>query len=180
MNIEMPQNGRLEFHLSRQELSRMNISFDELDYSNVETRRVIWTLIDTARKNLHADFDLTGRTLVEAFPEGDGGCRLCVTALPPPRRSISIVAQRDLTQHIFEFSLDDFLDFSNQIKKLPVTLKDGELFSNGEKYRLIIPLMDNRHDLRSLISEYGAYKGCDETLVALTREHWMALKRIGS
>ncbi len=30
MNIEMPQNGRLEFHLSRQELSRMNISFDEL------------------------------------------------------------------------------------------------------------------------------------------------------
>lgn len=177
MNIEMPQNGRLEFRLDSRDLSDLNITFDELDYSNAETRRVVWTLIDIARKNLHKDFDLTGRLLVEVFPETAGGCRLCITTLPKLQRSITVSTKRDLTQHIFEFSLDDFLDFTSQIKKLSAKI-DGEVFSNGEKYRLIIPLSENQHNLKSLMYEYGVYKGCDEIVQHCTREHWTKLKSI--
>ena len=183
MNIEMPQNDRLEFRLDSRDLSELNITFDELDYSNVETRRVVWTLIALARKSLHADFDLTGKLLVEVYPERAGGCRLCITALPKPKHNFSITAKPIFTQHIFEFSLDDLLDFTEQIKKLPATCDDGELFCNGEKYRLIIPLSDSQHSLKALIYEYGIYKGSDELALSYTREHWAplgnALKSIG-
>ena len=177
MNIEMPQNGRLEFRLDSRDLSDLNITFDELDYSNADTRRVVWTLIDIARKNLHTDFDLTGRLLIEVYPEAKGGCRLCITTLPKLQKTITVTAKRDLTQHIFEFCFDDFLDFTKQIKKLPAKL-DGELFSNGEKYRLIIPLSDNQHSLKALMYEYGVYKGCDEIALCYTREHWTKLKSV--
>ncbi len=173
----MPQNGRLEFRLDSRDLSDLNISFDELDYSNAETRRVVWTLIDIARKNLHTDFDLTGRLLVEVFPESRGGCKLCITTLPKVQKNITITAKPNLTQHIFEFGTDDFLDFTTQIKKLSAKC-DGELFSNGEKYRLIIPLSDSQHGLKALMYEYGVYKGCDEISLCCTREHWTKLKSI--
>lgn len=175
MNIEMPQNGRLEFRLDSQDLSELNITFDELDYSNIETRRVVWTLIDMARKNLHLDFDLTGRLLVEVYPERAGGCRLCITVLPKPELNISVTAKPIFTQHIFEFSLDDLLDFAEQIKKLPATCDDGELFSDGTKYRLIIPLSNSQQSLKALMHEYGIYKGSDEFTLSYTREHWSSL-----
>lgn len=184
MNIEMPHSGRLEFRLDSEDLSSLNISFDELDYANAETRRVVWTLIDLARRELHTDFDLTGRILIEVFPERSGGCRLCITALPKQERVVTATIKPSLTQHMFEFSLDDLLDFTKQIKKLPVTLNDGELFSDCEKYRLIVPLSEGQHSLITLICEYAVYKGSDEMTLGLTREHWKplgnALKSLGS
>lgn len=175
MNIEMPQNGRLEFRLDSRDLSELNITFDELDYSNAETRRVVWTLIDMARQSLHTDFDLTGKLLVEVFPEKAGGCRLCITTLQKAERNFTISAKPVFIKHIFEFTLDDFLDFAEQIKKLPATCDDGELFSDGEKYRLIIPLSDTQHCLKALMYEYGIYRGSDELTLSYTREHWVSL-----
>ena len=184
MNIDMPQNGRLEFRLDRQDLSEFNITFDELDYSNIETRRVVWTLIDIARKNLHTDFDLTGRLLVEVYPESQGGCKLCITSLPKEELNINIVAKQIFTTYVFEFSADDLLDLAKQIKKLPVKHDDGELFSNGEKFRLIVPISDSQRQLKAMLSEYGILKGDDEFTLSYTREHWEsvlsanALKRL--
>lgn len=184
MNIDMPQNGRLEFRLDSRDLSELNISFDELDYSNVETRRVVWTLIDIARKNLHAEFDLTGRLLVEVFPEKHGGCKLCITSLPKEEQNVTVVAKRIFTTYVFEFTADDLLDLTKQIKKLPVKHDDGELFSNGDKFRLIVSLSDSQRHLKALMNEYGVLKGDDELTLCYTREHWQsvisqnALKRL--
>ncbi len=172
MNIDMPQNGRLEFRLDSRDLSELNISFEELDYSNVETRRVVWTLIDIARKSLHADFDLTGRMLVEVFPEKSGGCKLCITVLPKAEYNISVSAKPIFVEHIFEFSADDLIDLTTQIKKLPVRCDDGELFSNGEKYRLIVPLSEGQRNLKTLMYEYGIFRGSDEVALSHTREYW--------
>ena len=175
MNIDMPHSGKLEFRLDSRDLGKLNISFDELDYSNVETRRVVWTLIDTARKNLHIDFDLTGRLLVEVFPEKHGGCRLCVTILPKEEQRLNIVAKPIFTTYIFEFSTDALLDLARQIKKLPVTHDDGELFSNGESFRLVVPLSDSQRKLKALMYEYGVYRGEDDFTISYTREHWQAV-----
>ena len=50
MNMEMPEKGKIMFELSDGDLSDLGITFDELDYSNIETRRVVWTLLDRAKK----------------------------------------------------------------------------------------------------------------------------------
>ncbi len=184
MNIDMPHSDKLEFRLDSRDLSELNITFDELDYSNAQTRRVVWTLVDIARKNLHTDFDLTGGLLVEVFPEKHGGCRLCITSLPKEKQNVNIVARQVFTTYVFELSADDLLDLARQIKKLPATSDDGELFSNGDKFRLIVPLPDSQRHLKALINEYGVLKGDDEFTLSYTREHWQsvisrkALKRL--
>ena len=177
MKIDTTEKDHLEFRLDSKDLSELNITFEALDYSNIETRRVVWTLIDIARKELDADFDPTGRLLVEVFPDGrQGGCRLCITSLPQTRRSITIVATQTFTPHIFEFSsADDLIDMAKQIKKLPITSDDGELYKSNDKYRLIIPLSEKQEKLKAMLHEYVRFRGTDEVALSFTREHWSAL-----
>ncbi|MBR5272887.1 MAG: adaptor protein MecA [Clostridia bacterium] len=185
MKIDMPEKDRLEIRLDERDLSRLNISFEQLDYSNIETRRIVWTLIDVARKELGADFDPTGKMLVEVFKSRDG-CKICITSLPRNDKSVTIVAHQIFTPCIFEFgNEDDLIDMSKQIKKLPALYEDGELFRNEDKFRLIVPIPDGHSRLKAMLYEYGVFKGSDEAALSYTREHWSpvitekALKIIG-
>ncbi len=176
MKIDTTEKDLLEFRLDSRDMSDLDITFDRFDYSNAETKRVVWTLIDIARKQYAADFDLTGRLLVEVFPDRHDGCRLCITALPKHDRCVTIVAKQTFTPHIFEFSnVDDLIDMAKQIKKLPATYDDGELFRNEDKYRLIVPIADGNSRLKAMLYEYGIFKGTDETALSYTREHWMPM-----
>lgn len=81
MKIESPTGNKIIVELSEQDMLELDITYEELDYSTSETRRVIWTLLDRAGKQLGRAIDPTKRMMIEALPCRDGGCTVCFTIL---------------------------------------------------------------------------------------------------
>ena len=73
LNITVKNEYRVEAEISADEMEQLGISYGELDYSSVETRRFLWSVIEEIRGD-GIDVDMSGRVLIEAFDGGTGGC----------------------------------------------------------------------------------------------------------
>ena len=71
MKIDSNSEGKITVALSNEDMNELDITYDELDYSNIETRRVIWTLLDKAGQQLGKCIDTDSKlhrlTKVVAF-----------------------------------------------------------------------------------------------------------------
>lgn len=61
MKIEAPEENKIVVRLTADDMTKLHITYEEMDYANIETRRVIWTLLDEARRELGRDIDPSGR-----------------------------------------------------------------------------------------------------------------------
>ena len=52
MKIEAPEENKIVVRLTADDMTKLHITYEEMDYANIETRRVIWTLLDEARREL--------------------------------------------------------------------------------------------------------------------------------
>jgi len=70
--------NKLKLILSDEDLLKYHLKFESLDYDNTETRRVLWAILDEAKKK--TGFDAAAdRTLVQTYPGRKGGCEIYVT-----------------------------------------------------------------------------------------------------
>ena len=83
MKIEAIGEEKILVALSDKDMNELDITYDEMDYSNIETRRVIWTILDEAKRSLGKPIDTNGRILIEVTPSDDGGCIMCFTLHVP-------------------------------------------------------------------------------------------------
>lgn len=176
MNIEAIENNRIIVDLSLKDMTELDITFEDMDYSNIETRRVIHIILDKARDTLHKDIDPTSRLIVEAIPKLSGGCLLFFTIMDSAstQRLLQIKKESRLLTYEFE-SIDNLFDLASVLNgNFPF---DSQLYSDGKKYRLIIQPSIGFSDIKQLISEYGALISKKELSVAHIKEHWKVLIR---
>lgn len=171
MRMETIDSHRIMIELTKDDLINLNITYEEMDYGNIETRRVIWTLLDEARKTLGCDIDPSGRLTVEAIPAPDGGCFLQFTV---PKVHVAKNA-RSMSENvlIYEFnSADDLLQASRRILTDDI---ESELYmsSDEKRYRLIVYLYSDSENTALILSEHGKICGEDELCAAFTREHFV-------
>ena len=88
MKILAPAENRITIELSARDMDALNITYEQMDYSNIETRRVVWTLLDRAGHELKRDIDPSGRMIIEAVPAGGGGCILKFTLCADGSRAV--------------------------------------------------------------------------------------------
>lgn len=153
--------------LSRTDMEQLDITYDKMDYSNIETRRVIWTILDRVRQRTGKDVDPSGNLMIEAAPDSTGGCFLMFT-VPASKKNIGTVISKNSGNWIFEFdSADNLLDMLSATDN---NLKI-KLFTDGRKYRaeLSSECAAAKH---RIIEEYGRFIGKDSLTAALTHEHW--------
>ncbi|MBQ8015916.1 MAG: adaptor protein MecA, partial [Clostridia bacterium] len=81
MKINSPAEDKIIVDLTKQDMLDLEITYEDMDYSTIETRRVIWTVLDEAGKALGRDFDPSRRMIIEAMPKNGGGCVLSFTIL---------------------------------------------------------------------------------------------------
>ena len=81
LKIVSPQENKIVIELTNADMTELDITYEEMDYGNIETRRVIWTVLDRARHALSRDIDPSGKMLIETVPAPDGGCVLYITVL---------------------------------------------------------------------------------------------------
>ena len=84
MRIEAHDDYRIAVELSDEDMDELEITYEDLDYSNIETRRVLWTILDEARQALGKEINLSEKMLIEAVPSGKGGCTIYFTVLQKP------------------------------------------------------------------------------------------------
>ncbi len=180
MNIRLMGKNKFVVELSRNVLVGLDITYEELDYSKIETRRVIWTILQKVRDDLGKDVDPAGNLLIEATADSCGGCVLRFT-VGEKRRCSDIRQTLKLTKTtdsvIYEFlSQDDLLDMlSNKGSELFKT--QNRLFKSGQRFRIVLKNEPGCQQ-KKLLEEYGI--PIERNLVELshTLEHWQSAGRI--
>lgn len=167
MKILAPSENRITIELSARDMDALNITYEQMDYSNIETRRVVWTLLDRAGHELHRDIDPSGRMLIEALPSGKGGCVLKFTLC-----SDSTVGTTSITKGekptVYEFSsLDNILDAASAAG---VCCEKSELYRSNGTYRLLMSGFF-RQSPPCVLNDFGSEKA-ETAAAAHTREHW--------
>ncbi len=77
---------RLKIVMSNEDMEKYEITCDNLDYGDTETKRVIRSILDEARQKV--GFDAKGKhVFVQVFPSKDGGCEMYVTKTPSAPQS---------------------------------------------------------------------------------------------
>lgn len=176
MKIKAQTDNRICVELTHEDMLELDITYDELDYSNIETRRVLWTLLDEARQELGKNISLTQKMLIEAIPDDNGGCTIYFTVTDEPHGRNG---KKQLVKHGFPGVVCQSKDIDNvtalaNVLKISAENVKSELFTDGEKYRLIIrsDFAINRK-LDAIVCEYCDI--CDESVTAHTYEHWKLL-----
>lgn len=198
MKIEAPFENKIIVDLTTQDLAELDITYEDMDYANIETRRVIWTLLDRAGQALGRDIDPTGRMMIEAIPKQAGGCTMHFTIYQdekPAYIAHSAAAQgavtagtlkKDAAVFTYEFhSADDLLDCAVNFVRSPLPHVRSALYGKDGVFRLLLEVSGNTRRAKAYFNEFASL--CVEGVfaAAATREHWRvitpqaALEKIG-
>lgn len=176
MNIIAEEENKICVELTREDMAELDITYEELDYSNIETRRVLWTILDEARHKLGKNIYLTQKMLIEAVPDDKGGCAIIFTVMNEDGNTngrkrlvklsdAKIICQSDNIDNIG--SLAKLLSEDKKISK-------SELYTNDKSYRLILyPKVPPCSKMQAVICEF-----CDivnDSAAPYTYEHWKKL-----
>lgn len=177
MKINSPAEDRIIVDLTEQDMLKLDITYEDMDYSTIETRRVIWTVLDEAGKILGRELDPSRRMIIEASPKNEGGCVLSFTILDGRRKN---VIQKQLLKKQSECLICDFdnLDalFSAAEGFCISEIKpESSLYEKSGKYRLILSNLCSAKELKNYFSEFACVMNADKLACDHTREHWRNL-----
>lgn len=159
MEINTGTGGKICVTLTKKDLADLDITYEELDYSNIETRRVIWTILDRAKKVLGKSIALDNKLLINAKPIHDGGCCLEFTQLSQradEAQGKAILKKGDEPILFCSFDLNAYLDC---IKHVPfdsqgVKNTNSYIFENNY-YIIIYPEAQFSKNLLFHLCEFG-------------------------
>ena len=175
MKIESNGEEKITVTLSRIDMSDLDITYDEMDYSNIETRRVIWTILDKARKTLGKSIDTDGKLLIEVAPLDDGGCILHFTSTPVSdnKNKKRLIMKKEAEPLLFcpsdENALIEALKTISTLKKF---IKDSEFYSYKNCFYIIIrPALTFTEKLLHIFCEFGNISVCTEYEISKIYEY---------
>lgn len=152
MKISAPKENYIFIELTGEDMKKLNITYADMDYSNVETRRVIWTLLDEAKHSLGKEFELSDKLKIEALPSADGGCLLFFTINRKPN-CYKIKSRTGVLAYRFK-SIDDAFDLALTIPEREKRKLKSGLYSYSGDY--IITLRGKlRHSVLMKFSEFA-------------------------
>ncbi len=174
MKINSPADDKIIVDLTKQDMVELNITYEDMDYSTIETRRVIWTLLDEAGKALGKDLDPSRRMIIEATPKSEGGCILSFTILDIKRK---VTPAKQLLKKQYEKIICEFesLDALYLAAEKFTLSSDSSLYEKNGKYRLIIDNFLCRDAVKHYFSEFSRILNSDNLVFEHTKEHWNML-----
>jgi hypothetical protein len=179
LKIESNGEEKITVALTTQDLCELDITYDEMDYSNIETRRVIWTILDVARRTLGKAIDTDGRLLIEALPADDGGCTLIFTSLPifDSKTKKRLIMKKESDPLIFcPFDENAFLDALATLNHLKENIKSCDAVIYNELYYIIIrPKLTFSDKITLILSEFGNIAEVCKADISTFYEHGLKL-----
>lgn len=167
MKVNVINEYRIEMELGEEELSDFDVSYETLDYSDVNTRRFLRELAQSARE-LGVEADMSGRVLIEAF-RIRGGCKLCFTFLPPRGKDAPSVKQLVKRDHaLFCAAAPEAETLCRFCGTLP-EIKESSLFFSGKEYVITLSAEPEELSRCALTAEEFGVRVPENTALALAR-----------
>lgn len=180
MKIESPNNSKIIVELSDEDMVKLDITYDELDYSNIDTRRVIWTILAKVRKRLGRDIDPSGKMTIETLPSKSGGCMIFFTVPQEDARQRRTLPMRIYKENfVYEFeNSDDVIDFYKSMRNTDeAQLMSAELYHDEKgRYRMIFNRLPDLPSVKNRLSEFASFCGEGVIQAQFTREHWVKVQ----
>lgn len=159
MKIEAIGDEKILVALSDKDMDELQITYDEMDYSNIETRRVIWTILDEAKRSLGKPLDTDGKILIEVTPSDDGGCIMCFTSMPSAdyKSKKKLVMKKEVEPLIFKtLDEDAFLDSLELLKSATDSYKNFHIYLYKKTiYLIIYPEISKADKIAYILSDFG-------------------------
>lgn len=159
MKIEANGEEKISVTLTKTDMCDLDITYDDMDYGNIETRRVIWTILDEAKKILGKPIHIDSRMLIQVSPAEDGGCLLQFTKLHEEidNHKRRLIMKKEAEPLLFcPFDVDSFIDSIDVLKSSPSLYKSFENYNCDEKYYMVIfPVPCCSEKLSFALCEYG-------------------------
>ena len=175
MRIEQIDRQTVKVILTQADMDGFDITYEEMDYKDPNTRRVILELLRRIKDEMAVDFS-GGKLFVEAFPYLDGGCVLyiCTITAEGERKPRSRNTNSFNTPLVFEFGELGMLTAACErllLRYNHIILKSA-LYLYENKYRLLLYSYFKLDDkLVALVGEYGSYIGKGSIQSSFVREH---------
>lgn len=165
--MDLLENGSLKILLTEDDLRDLNLTFENLDYNNENTREALHHLLEIARQE--TGFDSTGSLVIEALPV-DGGCLLLLTPTSGKRH---VRMKRVVGPYIYELDdADDVLNLARSIGDHTPSMIGSSLYRFGGHYRLILyPGSPLPREMGYLLHEFAHAAGEGDAAAAYTAEH---------
>ncbi len=177
MKIELLADDAIIVELSADDMKKLNITYEEMDYSKIETKRVIWTILSRAGRTLGREINTSGRLLVEAMRRESGGCVLFFSV---EQEKVTTKTKRYLVKKSDYIACDfdnvtELINCAERIRFSGFTV-ESRLYKNENKYRLFVRAQTTGAGLiKPCLSEFGNVSGEGALLYAHTAEHWQCI-----
>ena len=174
MKISVPKDKFIFIELTHEDMKQMNITYEQMDYSDIRTRAVIDSLLEEAKKSLGYSLSLPDKVRIEALPSFDGGCILFLTVSTKPLRyklkagGVQLSFAFDRAEHIFDLA-ESLSEKERAALRTSLYIYEGKniLFVEGKL----------RHSLVARINEYATPFRTDSNARALIREYGKCISR---
>ena len=175
LNILLEETGRLKVTLNQEDLKRWDLTYDQLDYQNDKTRRVLWNLLKNAGSITGFEPNM-GKLLIEVFPAPKEGCVIYFTQLDDTRSDApSRVRLKRPRMKPVVYCFDDsdaMLCAMEQLFSYSAQIEESYVYELAGSYRLIALVDDLRGDwIHEVLSEFGQPSCTNRTAQAYIREH---------
>lgn len=175
MNVTIRNEYRVEAVLTAKELSEYGITYEEIDYKNIETRRVLWTVLDEIKRRYGIKMSLAGKLLIEVIKESDDRFRLCFSSLPPHGSDLKSIKQLIKTENLpIVAEFDTFEDVLSVLSGADPFIADGSvLYEKNGRYRMLFYVSaEKKAVLYGLLCEFAMVFGEPAVEKARCEEHW--------
>ena len=176
MRIVTVNEYRVEVTLTPEELDGFDITYEQLDYGNADTRRGMWTLLSEIRRVKGVDLDLSGKLLIEVRKEHDGLCRVCFTSLPAKEGQAASVKQLVKTETPPVLLETVGLDDAVRAASFCPPEWEASLYRRKNVYRLALRVRDDETEKARLrLCEFGDLITPAALSAAVCEERWQKL-----
>ncbi|MBO5896370.1 MAG: adaptor protein MecA [Clostridia bacterium] len=158
MKIEADGEEKIAVTLTERDMQDFDITYDEMDYSNIETRRVIWTILDEAKRVLGKPINIDNRLLIQVSPGEDGGCIMHFSQLNDSHahQKKRLVMKKDAEPVVFcAFDCNSFIDAIRLIRLTPSGNSTEFYISDEDYYAIVHPLPGQTERLLTQLCEFG-------------------------
>lgn len=150
MELILISDSKLKIMLSQKDMIKYDLCCEDIDYSNTETRRAFWNILDEAKQK--TGFDAAREKIyIQVFPLRLGGCEIFVTKLEPRKEEcdLDIDIIKEEKPSVYRFSKLSHLLSVCRVLSSKGYRGESSAYHNGKSFFLVIS-----HD-QKIIEEYA-------------------------
>ena len=183
MRVEELTAQAILVELTGDDMKKLRITYEQMDGADVETRRVIWTILDRVRHALRRDIDPSSRMTIESVPTAEGGCVLFFTVPPLSENGVRQVLhiRREAANLVCMIeTADALLRCAERMRERGEPLPESRLYLWQDRYVLLVQNDARAAVSRMILAEYGTLYPESALPAAALNEHGKLLAENGA